>query len=477
MANISIIEELPNIIREGKIEAQNIMNHIGNEDRYVSELIIPCRNIDGLFNGTIGEYKKAKWRNRLIYGDNLDIMESLLVGNDKELSMKGKIDLIYIDPPFLTKSDYKSKISILKNDEIVEIEQLAYSDTWKKGIVSYLKMLYPRLVIMRELLSEKGSIYVHLDWHVLHYVKIIMDEIFGEENFLNEIIWSYKSGGVSKKYFSRKHDTILLYSKTRNYIFNPQKEKSYNRNFKPYRFKGVKEFQDEMGWYTLVNMKDVWEIDMVGRTSGERVGYATQKPENLLKRIILSSSNEDSIVADFFAGSGTTGIAAERLNRRWIMTDIGRPASIAIQKRLIGNEVEPFIFKKLDEKSTNTKSSSLILKSIDKVPFGEGKELICIELKDYILDIESININKKYKNLIYEIAEKDSLSLIEYISIDPMYNGETFISRWQDYRHKENGYKINSRIELKIPKTEEKHQIFIKIVDIFGAETSVLKEI
>jgi adenine specific DNA methylase Mod len=207
----------------------------------------------------------------------------------------------------------------------------------------------------------------------------------------------------------------------------------------------------------------------------EHLGRELAKPENLLKRIILSSSNEDSIVADFFAGSGTTGIVAERLNRRWIMTDIGRPASVAIQKRLIDNEAGSFLFKKLDEK--DTKGSSLSLKSIDKVPFAEGKELICIELKDYILDIESVNINKKYKNLIYEIAEKDALSLIEYISIDPMYNGETFISRWQDYRRKENGYKINSRIELKVPKTEEKHQIFIKIVDIFGAETSVLKEI
>ena len=171
-------------------------------------------------------------------------------------------------------------------------------------------MMSIRLYLMKELLSSKGTLYVHLDYRIVHYVKILMDYIFGEENFINEIIWSYKSGGVTNKYYSRKHDTILMYSKTEDYIFNPQKEKSYNRGFKPYRFKGVKEYEDKIGWYTLVNLKDVWNINIVGRSSGERVGYGTQKPEELLERIISTSSNKDSIVADFFAGSGTTGVVA-----------------------------------------------------------------------------------------------------------------------------------------------------------------------
>ena len=119
-------------------------------------------------------------------------------------------------------------------------------------------MLTIRLLMMKDLLAEKGSIWLHLDWHAVHYVKIIMDEIFGEENFINEIIWHYKSGGASKRRFARKHDTLLFYSKSKDYYFLAQKEKSYNRDYKPYRFKGVKEYRDEFGWYTMVNRKDVW---------------------------------------------------------------------------------------------------------------------------------------------------------------------------------------------------------------------------
>ena len=126
--------------------------------------------------------------------------------------------------------------------------------------------------MMRDLLSDTGCLWVHLDWHAVHYVKVILDQIFGEKNFINEIIWTYKSGGANKRNFARKHDTLLFYSKTDNYIFNPQTEKSYNRGLRPYRFKGVEEYEDETGWYTIVNMKDVWSIDMVGRTSSERTG-------------------------------------------------------------------------------------------------------------------------------------------------------------------------------------------------------------
>jgi len=172
-------------------------------------------------------------------------------------------------------------------------------------------------------LKKTGSIYLHCDYRASHYLKMVMDEIFGVENFINEIVWCYKSGGASPKHhFSRKHDVILFYSRSENYIFNPQQEKSYNRDLKPYRFAGVQEYQDEIGWYTMVGMKDYWQIDMVGRTSSERVGYPTQKPAALLERIIKASSKEDDWVLDPFCGCGTTLIAANQLNRRWIGIDI-----------------------------------------------------------------------------------------------------------------------------------------------------------
>lgn len=201
-------------------------------------------------------------------GDNMTVMKSLLLQKE----MAGKVQMIYIDPPFYSKSNYDAVIKA--GDE--NIKYHAYDDKWEQGISAYLKMLTARLYLMRDLLADTGLLWLHLDWHVVHYAKILMDEIFGEKNFVNEIIWNYKSGGTSKKHFSRKHDTILVYAKSRRYQFYPLQEKSYNRGYKPYRFKGVREYEDDLGWYTMVNMKDVWNIDMVGRTSKERTGYATQ---------------------------------------------------------------------------------------------------------------------------------------------------------------------------------------------------------
>ena len=148
-----------------------------------------------------------------------------------------------------------------------------------------------------------------------------MDEIFGMENMVNEIVWGYRSGGASGRRFARKHDTILLYSKTKEYKFNPQKEKSYNRGALPYNFKGVQEYEDEKGWYTLVNMRDIWEIPMVGRTSGERTGYATQKPEELIRRMVLASTDVGDLCGDFFAGSGTLGAVCMGLGRSFVLCD------------------------------------------------------------------------------------------------------------------------------------------------------------
>jgi site-specific DNA-methyltransferase (adenine-specific)/adenine-specific DNA-methyltransferase len=222
-------------------------------------------------------------------------------------------------------------------------EQFAYADTWVaeldgkvvKGTIAYLLYMYPRLCLLRELLSEKGSIYVHCDWHIGHYLKIILDEIFGKENFINEIVWCYKSGGAGKKTYAKKHDTLYFYGKTDNYIFNPDKEKSYFSGARP-GFKNIDIYKDDEGnWYSLVNMKDWWDLNMVGRSSDERIGYGTQKPEKLLERVIKASSNEDSIVLDCFCGSGTTLAVAEKLKRKWIGCDIGKPAILTTRKRLV----------------------------------------------------------------------------------------------------------------------------------------------
>lgn len=266
MSSLHIIERLPEIISSGKKKAEEVLNRSKDDSLYNGQIFFPESN------------QGDSWINQFYQGDNLLVMGKLI----KE-GYKGKLDLIYIDPPFLTKTKHNGKINIVAQDKEYTFELFAYDDTWEEGLYSYLKMIYPRLYLMRELLSDRGTIYVHLDYRTVHYVRILMDEIFGEENFMNEIIWAYKSGGVSKRYYSRKHDNILVYTKTKDYIFNPQQEKSYNRDFKPYKFKGVKEYQDEIGWYTLVNLKDVWQIDMVGRTSRERVNYASQNQRPLWK--------------------------------------------------------------------------------------------------------------------------------------------------------------------------------------------------
>jgi len=276
-----------------------------------------------------GEPNSSGWLNKIFWGDNIQVMSHLL----KEY--RGKVDLIYIDPPFDSKADYKMKITtkgktVLNDSNLFEEKQ--YGDIWTND--EYLQFMYERLILLRELLSDSGSIYLHCDYRKSSHLRLLLDEVFGGNNFINEIVWSYKSGGVSSRYFARKHDNIFVYSKTANYKFNIQKEKSYNRGFKPYRFKNVEEFKDEVGWYTMVNMRDVWDLDMVGRTSSERTDYPTQKPETLLSRIIESSTDIGDLVFDCFMGSGTTQAVALKSGRRFIGADINLGAVQTTTKRL-----------------------------------------------------------------------------------------------------------------------------------------------
>jgi adenine-specific DNA-methyltransferase len=279
------------------------------------------------------------WRNKLIWGDNKLVMSSLL-----KQGWAGKINLIYIDPPFYTGADFSYSTKIEDNEIEKEpsiIEQRAYRDTWSGGIASYLKYMYERLTLIKELLAENGSIYVHLDWHVSHYVKVMMDEIFGYDNFRNEIIWAYRTGGTTERAWSKKHDMILFYSKEDSYKFNTQKEKAYTKSKS--RRAGIVDYgggtaefyEDENGVYNWVVARDIFEIPYINSQAYERLRFQTQKPEELLKRIILASSNPGDIVADFFCGSGTTLAVAEKLGRRWIGSDLSKYAIQVTRKRLL----------------------------------------------------------------------------------------------------------------------------------------------
>lgn len=309
------------------------------------------------------------WKNLLIWGDNKLVMSSLL-----KQGWAGKINLIYIDPPFFTGADFTIRTKV--GDEQIEkapsiIEERAYKDTWSGGIASYLKYMYERLVLMRELLAENGSIYVHLDWHVGHYVKVMMDEIFGYENFRNEIVWKRGRGVIhtTAKQFPRLYDSILFYTKSQSAVFNRILTPYSESTLKLYRY------QDEKGKYRLQELRDysdknIEKFKKEGRIEQkegklylkqylsdkegvalddlwtgvgsvayeareENLYFQTQKPEALLKRIILASSNPGDIVADFFCGSGTTLAVAEKLGRRWIGCDLSKFAIQVTRKRLL----------------------------------------------------------------------------------------------------------------------------------------------
>ncbi len=294
---------------------------------------------------------KDDFRNRLIWGDNKLVMASLLK------DFKGKIDLIYIDPPFDVGADFTMNVPIGDEKETIgkdqsTLEMVAYRDMWGKGTDSYLHMMYERLVLMKELLSETGSIYVHCDWRVNSLLRLVIDDVFSSELFLNEIIWAYFAfKRKTARKFPQKHDTIISYRKDPG-RFN------WNTQYKPHRPEYLKRWKrDEQGRYyrddvnptkggTRIiyldeiegNIVDsVWDdIPPVNPVAEERTDFVTQKPETLLERIIKASSNEGDLVADFFCGSGTTGAVAERLGRRWIMTDLGRFAIHTTRKRMIG---------------------------------------------------------------------------------------------------------------------------------------------
>ncbi|MFA5527390.1 MAG: site-specific DNA-methyltransferase [Peptostreptococcales bacterium] len=441
---MSIIKEIPEILRISREQYEKCITDFSE---------IPLR-MEECITGPEGLTEK---NNFLFHGDNMEVMRYLL--NFKE--MKNKIQLIYIDPPFFSNADYNISIKTLsKNIKILPIKHKVYRDTWDKGLTEYLVMLCTRLFLMKDLLNEKGSIFLHLDHHSVHYAKIFMDEIFGHNNFRNEIIWSYKSGGSSKKQFSRKHDTILFYTKSPQYTFHPLKEKSYNRGLKPYHFKGVEEYEDEKGWYTVVNMKDVWSIDMVGRTSGERVEYATQKPEALIKRMVEACSAEGDLCADFFGGSGTLAAVASKCGRRWITCDKSHIASLSTHKRLLETK-SPYEYYSLwtEEVSGEKENDFDIHIEINQ----EDDQQVRVSLIGFKYNNDdSIPCHERYKEAIKTIMKEDSLELIAYWSIDPDYDHRVLTPTW--YSSKSKG-KMEKEA---LVKQKNKKDIAVRVVDIFG---------
>jgi DNA modification methylase len=299
-----------------------------------------------VYEGKEGDTFEKGWRNKLIWGDNLLVTGSLLE------KFAGKIDLIYIDPPFATGADFSFRTEIGESGEEVTkeqsvIEEKAYRDTWGRGLDSYLQMMYERLILMRELLAQTGLIYVHLDWHVGHLVKILMDEIFGEGNFLNEITWYYYNKlATGFKRFARASDKILLYVKDAeaDYTFRVLEEqrdepiKQLKRKYyegKPINVRGV-DGKVEYRLRETRRVDDVWRIRCLQPADKtENTGFETQKPQDLLQRMLEACTNEGDLVADFFCGSGTTLAVAEKLGRRWIGCDLGRWAIHVTRKRLL----------------------------------------------------------------------------------------------------------------------------------------------
>ena len=451
----SLLEQLPDIVANGRKEAEKILESIESRHRVTlqtREVVLPAKDsavqdwvtaqkcsvqrevfapgqtslIDNpqpmqgaaATSGSLKFVAGQPWTNRLIYGDNLLAMAALLAGDENTPSLRGKVDLIYIDPPFDSKADYRTKV-MLPGIELEQkptvIEQFAYSDTWSDGTASYLAMITPRLILMRELLADTGSIYVHLDWHVGHYVKLILDEVFGKDNFRNDIVWirTASHNDTTGKY-GRTKDSVFFYTKTEDYPFTKQYlpysqeyidgEWNLLPNGRYWKSENMLDPQSKMAafdfhgttarWRTSpekmealwnapqtevpkthgriklganglpikrckivfidelpgVPLSDVWrDISYVAGGSGQSVNYGTQKPEKLLERIIHASCPEGGIVADFNGGSGTTAAVAEKLGRRWITTDLGKPACMIMRKRLIDQDAMPFLYQAIGD--------------------------------------------------------------------------------------------------------------------------------
>jgi DNA modification methylase len=360
-----------------------------------------------------GEKFIDDWENKLILGDNLKVLKAL----SDDPNVMGKVKLIYIDPPFATKRDFMK-------DEVK-----AYAD--KIVGSAFIEFIRKRVILMRELLSEDGVLFIHLDQKKGHYIKVILDEIFMEHNFVNEIIWHYNTGGATKDRFSNKHDTILFYAKNeKSRIFHTQREEyregstdhfdNTDEDGRKYRIRTVndKDYKYYLDEGRIAH--DVWDIDSVNAVAKERMQYPTQKPEALLERVIASSSNVGDIVLDAFAGSGTTLAVAEKLGRRWIGIDCGKLSIYTIQHRMlnlkkdIGNKE-----KSLKHKPFAVFNAGLYdYKAIESMDFSAYREFILqlFQVRDKQHSINGIQCDGLIKTrsvLLWKHKDEKNLTISE----------------------------------------------------------------
>lgn len=344
---------------------------------------------------------------RLIHGENLAVMAALF----KEF--EGQIDLIYADPPFLSGNAYSARVGRGEDSRRPDEWTVTpgYSDTWDNS-ADYLNMLFPRLQAMHRLLSPTGALYLHLDWHASAYARLLLDEIFGPERLLNEIVWVYHGPSPIRSAFNRKHDTILVYTKTKSHPFNADKVRV------PYAESTLETFKasPRAGFGKKPDLErgkvpeDWWYFPVVARLHRERTGYPTQKPEALLERIILASCPQDGLVADFFCGSGTALAVASRLNRRWIGVDQADLATLVAYRRLLLMEPPPAIdiFEQLD--------------------FGNGRALTPkIKVHGESLSLELVGLEGSS-------APQEFPDSVVVWEVDWDYDGSAFTSRAQGVR-------------------------------------------
>jgi len=369
--------------------------------------------------------------NKLILGDNLAVMSSLFP------IYEGRIDLIYADPPFFTNRRYTTRVGRGEDSRKPSEWQLAegYMDHWK-DLDSYLDMLYPRLDMMHRLLSPTGTLYLHLDWHANAYARLLLDEIFGTDRLLNELVWVYHGPSPIRTAFNRKHDTILVYTKSKEYTFNVDDVRQ------PYNPNTIKTFaaSPKAGFGKVPNLKrgkvpeDWWYFPVVARMHNERTGYPTQKPEALLERVILASSNPGDIVADFFCGSGTTPVVAAKLDRQFLASDLTWRAVHTTRSRLVYRSAPPF--------SISHESGTLFPHAIEADPtniFDQSGQTITVN--------------------------SDSLQDIDYWEIDPAWDGKVFKSYAQAVRPRKKGQLTD---KLTLPQLPISSQVCVRYVKISG---------
>lgn len=341
-------------------------------------------------------YPGAVPESRLVLGDNLAVMASLLP------EYEGRINLIYSDPPFFTNRKFSARIGRGEDSRKPEEWMMAegYHDSWP-NLDAYLDFLHQRLALMYRLLAPNGTLYLHLDWHANSYARILLDEIFGPQNLLNEIIWTYHGPSPIRSAFNRKHDTILAYVKGSDYTFNADAVRE------PYNPSTLLTFKasPKAGFGKVPNLErgkvpeDWWYFPVVARLHNERTGYPTQKPEAMLKRIILASSNPGDLVADFFCGSGTTPTVAVRLGRRFIASDVALHAVHTTRRRLVAPQAEVFSLER---------DASL------PFPFSDSAEINLAVEKD--------------------LVKMDTCLPLDYWEVDPAWDGKIFKSAAQAQR-------------------------------------------